>query len=130
MGCLLLPFELIFDLIFDGWINLMQMIVPERTSNKNFRIILKILVYIFTSVLLFSIVIGLFALILNDENINRIGKYMIFIPVVISIVQIVCGIIARCIRKREKIIVTSYTACRLCISPFIFSGKYCIIMLC
>ena len=81
MGCLLLPFELIFDLIFDGWINLMQMIVPERTSNKNFRIILKILVYIFTSVLLFSIVIGLFALILNDENINRIGKYMIFIPV-------------------------------------------------
>ena len=66
MGCLLLPFELIFDLIFDGWINLMQMIVPERTSNKNFRIILKILVYIFTSVLLFSIVIGLFALIPND----------------------------------------------------------------
>ena len=102
MGCLLLPFELIFDLIFDGWINLMQMIVPERTSNKNFRIILKILVYIFTSVLLFSIVIGLFALIPNDENINRIGKYMIFIPVVISIVQVVCGIIARCIRKREK----------------------------
>ena len=48
MGCLLLPFELIFDLIFDGWINLMQMIVPERTSSKNFRIILKILVYIFT----------------------------------------------------------------------------------
>ena len=84
MGCLLLPFELIFDLIFDGWINLMQMIVPERTSNKNFRIILKILVYIFTSVLLFSIVIGLFALILNDGGAVTTNEILSFLFMVMA----------------------------------------------
>lgn len=101
MGCLLFPFELLFDGAIEGWLYLMQWIVPEKGLSRGLCIGLKILVGIFTIVLLISMILGIFALISEDEYVNYIGKFMVFIPLGISVVQIVFGIIFRFVSKKK-----------------------------
>lgn len=101
MGCLLLPFELLFDGAIEGWFHLMQLIVPEKVLSQGYRIALKIIVGIFTIILFLSMFLGIFALISNDEYTNYIGKYMVFIPLVISAVQIILGIVFRCTKNKK-----------------------------
>jgi hypothetical protein len=45
-------------------------------------------------------VIGIFALISDDPFTKQIGRYMVFIPLVISAVQIPLGIIVRLVTKK------------------------------
>lgn len=102
MGCLLFPLELLVDGIIEGWLFLMEWIIPERYISRTFRIILKIFVWIFSALLLFVMLLGVFAIISDDVYTKQIGRYMIFIPLGISAVQILIGIIVRIISKKKK----------------------------
>lgn len=101
MGCLLFPLELIFDAILDAYSYLMELIVPDKVLGKGARITLKIIVAVFTCILLGIMFIGLIAVISDDKDTRQLGKLMIFIPLGISAVQIVLGIIVRWITKKR-----------------------------
>ncbi len=102
MGCLFFPLDLLVDSIIEGWIYLMEWIVPERYISRTLRIVLKVLVLIFSYLLLFVMFLGVFALISDDAYTKQIGRYMVFIPLGISIVQILLGIIVRIVSKKKK----------------------------
>ena len=95
-------FELIGDMIFDMWFAVMQWIIPEKILSKHAQNILKVIVGVFSCLLFITMVLGLFAIISDDVYTKHIGKYMIFIPLGISAVQILIGIIVRIISKKKK----------------------------
>lgn len=99
MGCL---FEFIFDVFIDGWFALMLLIVPEKWSSKRLQIFLKTIVVIITCLLFIVMFLGVFALISDDEYTKTIGRYMVYIPLAISLVQILLGITLRIIAKKYK----------------------------
>lgn len=101
MGCLMFPFELFFDGAIEGWLCLMQWIVPEKVLNKGVRVVLQILVYIFSAILFIVMFLGLIALFSDDKDLNYLGKFMVFIPLGISFVQVFLGIIVRYITKKK-----------------------------
>ena len=102
MGCLFFPLELLADGIIDGWFLLMEWIVPEKYLSRRLRIVLKVFVWIFSCLLFFIMVLGVFAIISPDPDTHLLGKYMVFIPLGISAVQILLGIIVRIISKKKK----------------------------
>ncbi len=102
MGCLFFPLELLVDGIIEGWLYLMECIVPERYLSRAFRIVLKVFVWIFSALLLFTMLLGIFAIISPDPDTHLLGKYMVFVPLGISAVQILIGIIVRIISKKKK----------------------------
>ena len=102
MGCLFFPLELFGDAIIEGWFFLMEWIIPERYLSRTFRTILRILVWVFSALLLFIMLLGVFALISDDIYVRQIGRYMLFIPLGISAAQISLGIIVRIVSKRKK----------------------------
>lgn len=102
LGCLGFLPELIFEAILEGYFTLMQWIIPQKWIGKHFRTALKIIVGIFTVLLFAVMLLGVFALISADDDIKRFGRYMVFIPLAISTVQILFGIILRTISKRKK----------------------------
>ena len=102
MDCLFFPLELLVDAIIEGWFFLMEWIIPEQYLSRTFRTVLRILVWVFSALLLFIMLLGVFALISDDIYVRQIGKYMLFIPLGISTVQIVFGIIVRIVSKRKK----------------------------
>ena len=102
MGCLFFPLELLVDAIIDGWFLLMEWIIPERYLSHTFRTVFRILVWVFSALLLFVMLLGVFAIISDDIYVKQIGKYMLFIPLGISAVQIFFGIIVRIVSKKKK----------------------------
>lgn len=102
MGCLLFPLELLVDGIIEGWFYLMEWIIPEKYISRTFRIVLKIIVWIFSGLLFLIMGLGVFAIISSDPDIHLLGKYMVFVPLGISAVQILIGIIVRIISKKKK----------------------------
>ena len=104
MGCLFeiifLPFELIFELIINGWFSLMQWIVPQRRLGKTTRIILKIIIGIFSVVLFVTFLIGVLAAALTEATVMDLWK-LIFIPLGISLAQIILGLIARIVTRKK-----------------------------
>ena len=102
MGCLFFPLELLVEAIVEGWFFLMEWIILERYLSRTFRTVLRILVWVFSALLLFIMLLGVFALISDDIYVRQIGKYMLFIPLGISAVQIIFGIIVRIVSKRKK----------------------------
>lgn len=94
-------FELIGDFIIDAWIEVMQWIVPEKSIGKIARIILKTVACIFTLLLFFTLIFGIIAILSDDAYTHLIGKYMVFIPLCISTVQIILGIIVHVIEKKK-----------------------------
>ena len=95
MGCLFLPFELLFDAIIEGYFYLMQMIVPKNKFGRGLCIALKIFAGIFTCILLFIMFLGVFALISDDKDTRLLGICMVFISLAISLVQIIFGLVIR-----------------------------------
>lgn len=102
MGCLLFPLEFLVDSIIEGWFYLMEWIIPEKYISRTFRIVLKVIVWIFSSLLYAIMFLGIFAIISSDPDTHLLGKYMVFIPLGISAVQISLGIIVRIITKKKK----------------------------
>lgn len=104
MGCLLkiifLPFELIFQLIIEGWFLSMQWIVPERFSGAVTRMILRIIIGIFSVVLMVIFLIGIFGAAFTEATVLDMWK-LIFIPIGISLAQIILGAIVRAISRNK-----------------------------
>ena len=95
-------FELIGDIILDMWFAVMQWIIPEKKFSKHARNVLKVIVGVFSCLLFITMVLGLFAVISDNVYTKHIGKYMIFIPLGISAIQILIGIVVRIISKRKN----------------------------
>ncbi len=91
---------LIVDLILEGWFELMQFIVPDKMASRAFRSFLKVIVFIFTCVLYCSMFFGIIAMINPDEFVHKLGMYMFFVPLGISIVQILIGLIVNLKKKK------------------------------
>ena len=102
MGCLFFPLELLVDGIIEGWFYLMEWIIPERYITRTVRIVLKVFVWILSSLLFVIMFLGVFAIISPDPDTHLFGKYMFFIPLGISVIQILLGIIVRIISKKKK----------------------------
>lgn len=105
MGCLIEGiFEFIFEVIGEsilyGYLYLMKLILPEKFLNEKLKAVLKVIVIIFSVILLCCIFLGLIALL--DEDTKEIGRYMVYIPLAISGVQILLGIILRIVAKKRK----------------------------
>jgi hypothetical protein len=97
---LLFPVEALLDLIIGGWFELMQMIVPDKFITKGLWITLKIIVYIFSIAVFVVFILGLFAALLTEATVFDLWK-LIFIPLEISVVQILLGIVVRCTTKKK-----------------------------
>lgn len=102
LGCLGFLPELIFEAILEGYFTLMQWIIPQKWIGKHFRTALKIIVGIITFFLFLIMLLGILALISDDAYTKSVGRYMVFVPLAISTVQILFGIILRIISKRKK----------------------------
>lgn len=92
--------ELIGDAIVDMWFAAMQWIIPEKLLGKGVRIILKLIIGVFSFLLFITMILGVCALISDDPFTQQIGRYMIFIPLGVSVIQIILGIIFRAITKK------------------------------
>ncbi len=102
MGCLGFVLEAIGDGLVEGWFELMQWLIPEKMKRKKLRFVMKTVCYIFSMVLFLVFLFGVFALLSDDPETRRWGKYMVFIPAGISILQISAGIIGKIARKGRE----------------------------
>ena len=80
----------------------MEWIIPDRYITRTLRIVLKVFVWIFSGLLFVIMFLGIFAIISPDPDTHLLGKYMILIPLGISAIQILLGVIVRIISKRKK----------------------------
>ena len=99
---LIVSVRVFFDCIIEGWFYLMVSIVPERCLSRTLRTIIKIFVWIFSILITFIMILGFLAIISPEPETHSVGKYMFFIPLGISAIQIVLGIIVRVITKKKK----------------------------
>lgn len=108
MGCLLVPFkligfllELLEDALVDGWCYLMRRILPEKEISQKARFVVEIIFDLFSGALLFATVVGIILMLFGDEYMKYLGKFMLFIPLGIGVVQIIAGILLRRISKKK-----------------------------
>lgn len=103
MGCLLeLLLEVIFEGVIGGYFYLMTLIAPEKASNPKVRNALKTIAVTVAGILLVVLVIGIFASFSVDAQVKAAGKYMVLIPLIIILTQMVLGILLRLIVKRKQ----------------------------
>ncbi len=87
--------EFVVEVFGEALISLIQGFIPEHLlTDKTYKTV-KIIVCAFTVILIFSIGIGIMLQFENGYTQKTVGRYMIFIPLVILIVQIVAGIIIK-----------------------------------
>jgi hypothetical protein len=111
MGCL---FEFLFEvigeaileLLLEGYLRLMSLIVPSSGIPETQRSKFKRIVKVFSIVLLFSLFIGLLMLIIpgTPVTIHSIGKYLLYISFALIGMQILFGIVlkvAEAVRKKK-----------------------------
>ena len=91
--------ELIGDMIFDAWFEFLAWIVPTNKFGKFTRILIKTVVGIFTFGIFVLMVLGIFMIFSGELE---IGLFTILIAVVLSIPQIVVGILVRAASKNKK----------------------------
>ncbi|MBO5421365.1 MAG: hypothetical protein J6A67_05430 [Clostridia bacterium] len=105
MGCLfnilVLPFEFILEEIIGNWFVSMTWIVPKNIGGKFFRFFLKFLIAIEMIILALFFVIGIISAISPDLTVWDLCK-LIFIPLGISIVQILVGAIVKFASNKDN----------------------------
>ncbi len=101
-GCLFLPFELAFDALLDGWLYLMELIIPQRMKSKAAHIAITVLVWIFSALLLLAVFVGVILLFNPDPLLKSLGKTVLCTSLSVSAVQITVGIILQIVRKRKN----------------------------
>lgn len=95
--------DIFFDGICEGWFWLMQWIVPTDLENKVFRRVLKILIGIFSIVVLLILLAGAVYMTSNDSHTVKIGTYMFVGALFVSIMQISAGILFRNKNKKNRL---------------------------
>lgn len=108
MGCLFeFLFEFIFEIVFDGifyayyW--LMSLIVPSKTVSKKTERRIKTAVKVFCAFSMIFMFIGLMLMLASDGDklLVLIGKLMLYIPLGITVLQVVLGIIAKIVTRNN-----------------------------
>ena len=77
-----------------------QLIIPENKLSKGLYMVLEAFAAVFCVILLVTMVFGSIAPAADDEHTSYIGKVMVFVPLGISLVQIIPGLIFRFINKK------------------------------
>ncbi len=89
MGCLI---EALLEILLEGWLELMQWIVPNKILPKWVRYVLRFVVALFSIGVFIMFFWGVIGWIAGEQ----LGKTLVFIAVAISVVQIGLGIVLRC----------------------------------
>lgn len=104
MGCLFeiifLPFEYLFEFIFGNWFDAMSWIVPNNSGSKIKKFFLKGLIVIECCVLFVFFIIGVITAISTELTVFDLWK-LIFIPLGISLVQILIGAVVKYSNKND-----------------------------
>lgn len=105
MGCLFeiifLPFEYLFELTFGNWFFAMTWIVPAKSIGKIKNLFLKGLIVIECCTLFVFFIIGVITAISTELTVVDLWK-LIFIPLGISLVQILIGAVVRASNKKDE----------------------------
>ena len=109
MGCLLelifgMAFEIVGEAIYTLYVRLITSFVPEHQFNPKLRKKIKKGISVFTGVLFICALWGLFTLLeWRDSSVSTtVGVCMFFIPLGITGVFILIGMIDRIIRSKRK----------------------------
>lgn len=113
MGCLFeLFFEIVLEGIFEGslygYIKLMSLIVPHYIVSEKAKKRIQISIILYSVILMILIIVGLIMLVQKDLDIKSVGRYFIFIRVILIGIQVVLGIISKVVpaislrRKKDK----------------------------
>ena len=101
MGCLGILLELIVELPFMIVEELMLMVLPEKKLGLFAQFILELIIGAISACLLIAIIVGIVFQFLDSEKLTYIGKFLIFIPLGIIILQTTIGIILKIRNKRR-----------------------------
>ena len=110
MGCL---FEIFLQIFVEGtlglfmfvYLKLAHILVPDKVITEKAEQKIKNVITTISVLLVLVLFIGFLFLLPNNKIFNAIGKYMVFIPLVIIGLQIVLGIIvtiAKIVERRKK----------------------------
>lgn len=94
--------EFVIEEFFDGWFCLMKWIVPEQVLSRKCQKVCKVLVGLFSSLLLLSMVLGVCAMLSDDAYTKATGQYMLFAPMAISAIQILLGLVVHRLTGRKQ----------------------------
>ena len=86
-------------MIFDCYIELMQLIVPDNIVSEKTKKIIKNTVTTIASLSMAFLIIGLVLILPDDPSIKIVGKYMTFIPLTIIVLQILLGIVVLIVKR-------------------------------
>lgn len=82
--------DIIIEISIEIYLELMLLIIPEKNLTKKYKIIAKVIALVMTFILLGLIIFGLILII---DNNNLLGIIPLAFGIIISLVQIVFGII-------------------------------------
>lgn len=107
MGCLI---ELVFDILLDGFIELLarcyielfQFIVPRKMLSERAKKAIRITSFVFVLSLIFAFCVGLAFLIQSDPDIINIGRSIVRTSLIMMAVQLVLGILVWIIGRCRK----------------------------
>ena len=86
---------LFFEAICDAWLYQMQKVVPDKITNKKFRITLKVLIGLLCIATLVVIIIGICFLTSNVKSDKTFGLYLTGFGVLVIAISIVLIIKSR-----------------------------------
>lgn len=101
MGCLFGFPSFIIDCLDFIYEELMLMILPNKKISPIVHAILELTITAFSGLCIVSFFLGLIMQINDDSFTRYIGRYLIFIPLGLSVLQIVLGVVVK-IRSKRK----------------------------
>ena len=107
MGCLL---EFMTDILFEGiveffgycYLQLMQMIVPDKAVSERTRRVVRFIAKTMAAVLFIAVLIGLCFFVQEDPAASDIGKYVLLISLSVMALQVLLGVMMRLIGRLGK----------------------------
>ena len=107
MGCL---WELIFEFVFEVmielvgtiYIKLMTLLIPDHSFSNRLRERIKKGVTVFAALLFLCALFGFFLFLQPPSVAKTVGAYMLFIPLGITSIQILAGIVYQIIKVVKK----------------------------
>lgn len=102
--------ELISDIFIEGiieffgycYLQLMQLIVPDKTVSERARKNIKIVATTIAALLFAAVIVGLSLFVQEDPFTSNIGKYVLGISVSIMALQVLLGITMRIVNRFRK----------------------------
>ncbi len=97
-GCTTFLFEILVKSIFNGYLHLMQQIIPKKVLTEKTCKTLIFFINVTSVLLLISILIGIIS---NLYDNRELGKKLILIPVGIIVAQMGLGVIVHSVTNKK-----------------------------